>query len=89
MNRLKDKVAIVTGAAGGIGEAIARLFAAEGARVLATDLQKKKLETWVDEAKNHGADIEYAGHDVSSRVDWEVVISKAIFFIWRDRYFDK
>ena len=79
MKRLKDKVAIVTGAAGGIGEAIAKLFAAEGAKILATDVQHNKLKLWVSEAKNNGADIEYAEHDVTSRMDWEVVISKAIF----------
>ena len=37
MDRLKDKIAIVTGAASGIGRASAELFAAEGARVLAVD----------------------------------------------------
>ena len=40
MMRLKDKVAIVTGAASGIGRAAARLFAAEGAHVLAADLNE-------------------------------------------------
>lgn len=42
MNQLKDKVAIVTGAAGGFGEGIARLFVAEGARVLIADLDSAK-----------------------------------------------
>ena len=40
MMRLKDKVAIVTGAASGIGRATARHFAAEGAHVLAADLNE-------------------------------------------------
>ncbi|GAB4122619.1 MAG: SDR family oxidoreductase [Rubrivivax sp.] len=38
MKRLQDKVALVTGAARGIGEAVARAFVAEGARVVVTDL---------------------------------------------------
>jgi 3-oxoacyl-[acyl-carrier protein] reductase len=42
--RLKDRVAIVTGAASGIGEASAQLFAAEGAQVLAVDLPGKGLK---------------------------------------------
>ena len=37
MKRLKDKVVIITGAAGGMGAAEAKLFAQEGAKVMATD----------------------------------------------------
>lgn len=66
MNRLEDKAVIVTGAAGGIGEAIARLFAEEGAKVLATDVQYNKLGAWVNEAKNAGAHIEFAALDVTT-----------------------
>ena len=44
MGRLDDKVAIVTGAAGGIGSAICRHFLAEGARVLALDINPSPLE---------------------------------------------
>jgi cyclopentanol dehydrogenase len=79
MERLKNKVAIVTGAAGGIGEAVARLFAAEGGSVLATDLQLNKLKAWVNATNKDGVNIDYSEHDVTSRCDWEVVISKAVF----------
>src|SRR4051795_7872450 len=43
--RLKDKVAIITGGAHGMGEAEARLFAAEGAKVIVADLLASDAET--------------------------------------------
>ena len=39
--RLKNRIAIVTGAAGGIGEAVAHLFAQHGARVMIADLNSR------------------------------------------------
>lgn len=55
MNRLKDKVCIITGAAQGIGEGIARLFFAEGAKIVIVDKQKRKAlsvaESFVAENK--------------------------------------
>jgi 3-oxoacyl-[acyl-carrier protein] reductase len=44
MNRFEGRVSIVTGASQGIGEAIARDLAAEGALVILTDIQREKLE---------------------------------------------
>ena len=40
MDRLKDKVCIITGAAQGIGACMARLFAAEGAQIVVADIQQ-------------------------------------------------
>jgi len=78
MNRLKNKVAIVTGAAGGMGATEAKLFAQEGANVLATDTQEDKLKAWVEEAKKEGLSIDWAVHDVTSRVSWQAVVDKTI-----------
>jgi len=57
MNRLKDKVAIVTGAASGMGEATVKLFAAEGAKVVAADINVAGLERVVGEVKAAGGEI--------------------------------
>lgn len=83
MKRLDNKVAIVTGAAGGMGEAIARLFENEGAKVLATDIQEDKLKAWVLVAQKEGAAIECEKHDVASESDWQKVVDKAISLFGR------
>lgn len=54
MGRLSEKVAIITGAAGGQGAAEARLFPREGASVIATDLQKELLEQVVMTSRTTG-----------------------------------
>lgn len=78
MKKLQDKVAIVTGAAGGIGKAIAILFANQGAKVLATDMQEEKLKEWVKLDIIGGRHIGFISHDVTSRDSWKKVVEKAI-----------
>jgi 3-oxoacyl-[acyl-carrier protein] reductase len=71
MGQLNNKVAIVTGAAGGFGEGIARLFVAEGARVLIVDLDLDKAQTLANElgpnAKAQRCDVS-KGEDVRAAV---------------------
>ena len=61
MNRLENKVAIITGAAGGIGVAAAQLFTAAGAKVLMVDRDAGALEaaaaTVVGEVSHFAADV--------------------------------
>eukprot|EP01133_Synstelium_polycarpum_P016524 gene16524-19639_t len=70
MKRLENKVAIITGAAGGMGAEEAILFAAEGAMVFITDVQEEKLKTVADGIKHRGGIAKYAVQDVSSEQSW-------------------
>src|SRR4051812_45954908 len=56
-NRLQGKVALVTGAGGGIGSAIVRQFVAEGAAVVAVDLSEQALEQLASAASSRIATI--------------------------------
>jgi NAD(P)-dependent dehydrogenase (short-subunit alcohol dehydrogenase family) len=76
--RLRDKVAVVTGAARGIGQAIALRFAAEGARVVLNDLQSKMLEETARLVEERGALAQIAAADIGERDGAEHVASEAM-----------
>lgn len=69
-NRLVNKVAVVTGAASGIGEATVRRFVAEGARVIMTDLNVRDGERIAAEL---GSNVLFMRHDVSAPADWQAL----------------
>ena len=73
--RLKDKVAIITGAGSGFGEATARLFAANGAKVVIADLRGDAAERVASDIGEHAYSI--AG-DVSSAKDVASIVSETI-----------
>jgi NADP-dependent 3-hydroxy acid dehydrogenase YdfG len=54
--RLEGKIALATGAANGIGEASARRLAAEGARVILTDIEAERLEAVTRSIRASGAE---------------------------------
>ncbi|CAL1696837.1 unnamed protein product [Somion occarium] len=63
---LAGEVAIITGAAQGIGRSCALLYAKEGAKVVVTDLDEKKAQLVVDEIKAGGGDAIAVGGDVAA-----------------------
>ncbi len=69
MNRLTKKIAVVTGAAHGIGEAIAQLFAKEGAWVLATDIDDEAGEAVAAGIRGDGGECVFCHADVSRPED--------------------
>ncbi len=77
MGRFDGKVVIVTGAARGQGEAEARLFASEGARVIIGDVLDAEGEAV---AADIGAAARYVHIDVSSESDWESLVASALDF---------
>ncbi len=78
MGRLAGKVALITGAAMGQGEAEARLFANEGAKVVLTDVQEELVQKVADSIIDSGGQALALKHDVSSEQDWQHVIEKTI-----------
>lgn len=71
--RVANKVALVTGAAGGIGSATARLLAREGAKVVVTDLAEQAGQALAAEIGGI-----FAPHDVSKLASWEQVLATVI-----------
>jgi NAD(P)-dependent dehydrogenase (short-subunit alcohol dehydrogenase family) len=76
--RLKDKVAIVTGGAHDMGEAEARLFAAEGAKVVVADILEHEVEIVAADIRAGGKEAMAAKIDVTRESEWVGLIAKAV-----------
>lgn len=75
MDRLKNKVALITGAAVGMGAAHAKLFVKEGAKVIITDLNEEKGKALESELGIKNA--LFIKHDVSKWLEWTRVVEQA------------
>ncbi len=76
--RLAGKVAIITGAAGGMGEAAAILFAREGAKVALVDLAAEKVEPVADRIRAAGGTAISIGADVSRSADVQRIVDRTV-----------
>ncbi len=73
MNRVADKIALVTGGASGIGRAAAKMLAAEGARVAISDINSDGAHATADDI---GGDAFAAEHDVTDEASWSLVLAE-------------
>lgn len=76
MNRLDGKVAIITGAAQGVGLTAVRMFLEAGAKVVGTDINYEKLEAQLKEFDQ--TNLLYFKHDVSSEEDWKNIVNQTM-----------
>lgn len=74
MDRLKDKIAIVTGSTSGIGISIAKLYAAEGAKVVICGRREEKGQAVVDNITKEGGESSYHFFDITNTNSIEKLI---------------
>ena len=72
--RLKDKIAIVTGAASGFGEGIAKRYAEEGAKIVVADINDKDGARVVEDIRAAGGAAEYCHTDVTRNAEIKAVV---------------
>lgn len=78
MSQLKNKVAIITGAASGIGKATAILFAKEGAKVVVSDINEESGNKVVEEIKADGGEAIFIKADTSSPEQNENLVKETV-----------
>lgn len=78
MGSLNGKVAIITGAAKGIGEATAKLFAKEGAKVVVSDVDEENGKKVVEGIKKAGGEVIFVKADTSSPDDNKNLVKKTV-----------
>jgi NAD(P)-dependent dehydrogenase (short-subunit alcohol dehydrogenase family) len=76
--RLADKIAIVTGAASGMGAATARLFAREGAKVMLADVLETEGRAVAASIKSNSGEAGFHRLDVASEKDWEAAVAATL-----------
>ena len=78
MNRLKDKIAIVTGSTSGIGIGIAHVYAAEGAKVVVCGRRAEKGQAVVDDIKKDGGEASFHFMDITDPKSIEDLVNDTV-----------
>ena len=78
MQDVRGKVAVITGAASGIGLGMARAFSAEGMKVVLADIEQVALDRAVDELRSAGREVLAVRTDVSALADVEALAQAAL-----------
>jgi NAD(P)-dependent dehydrogenase (short-subunit alcohol dehydrogenase family) len=77
-DRLKEKIALITGASSGIGRAAAQLFSREGAKVVIADINVEGGEETVKSISEAGGEAHFVRTDISKEEEVETLINKII-----------
>ena len=76
--RLKDKIAIITGGAAGMGAATARLFAREGAKIVVADIDEKDGPAVAADIVRANGNARFEKLDVAKEIDWQRTVDAAL-----------
>jgi len=76
--RFNDKVVVITGGAGGVGQSLVRLFAREGARLMIADMNESGCRDAAEEARRLGAEVDFLAGNLREKAYCEAVIDRTV-----------
>lgn len=87
VGKLQDRVAVVTGAAGGLGAEAARVFAAHGAKIAVVDINNQAAEKVANDICAKGSEAIAVETDISQEASVKSMSEQVVARFWTNRYF--